>query len=96
MHHNAGAAGEGGGGPGEGTGGRRKIRLLQSKGGQPGAAPVPPRAEPFAERYRRVTTYLERGLHERVWLLRSSGRVGSVTALYNAAQRQYVKRHYND
>lgn len=80
--------------------GRRKVKLSGEK--RPtaqqgaGANPVPARREPFEERYRRVTTYLERGLHERVQRLRSSGRVGSVTALYNAALRQYIKRYYSE
>jgi len=94
MRRRAEAAGEGGGEPKEGTGERRKIRLPQSTGGQPAAGPVPPRAEPFEQRYRRVTTYLEKPLHARVQELRRSGRVASVTALYNAALREYINRYY--
>lgn len=54
------------------------------------------RREPFEERYRRVTIYLEKSLHARVQELRRSSRVGSVTALYNAALRQYINRYYYD
>lgn len=58
------------------------------------ANPVPPRGERFEDRYTRVTTYLENELHERVQRLRDSGRVVGVTALYNAALRQYLNKYY--
>ncbi len=97
MRRKAETAGEGGGEQKEGTGERRKIKLPQkSTGGQPEAGPVPPRAEPFEQRYRRVTTYLERELHARVRELRKTGTVDSVTALYNAALREYINRYYGE
>lgn len=97
MRRRAETAGEGGGEPKEETGERRKIKLSQkSTGGQPAAGPVPARDEPFEQRYRRVTTYLEKNLHKRVQELRKTGTVASVTALYNAALREYINRYYGE
>jgi len=72
---------------------RRQIKV---PGGKAESGPVPALGRPFEERYRRVTTYLERGLHARVQSLRESGRVASVTALYNAALSQYVNKYYGE
>lgn len=55
---------------------------------------MPPRAEPFERRYRRVTTYLENGLQARLAELRGRGTIASVTALYNAAVREYLDRYH--
>jgi len=80
-----------------GVPGRRQIKFPKGPTAQQEseANTVPPKALPFEERYQRVTTYLEKGLHERIQHLRSSGRVASVTALYNAALRQYINKYYN-
>jgi len=80
---------------------RPKIKLPKQQEGvsaprSPAANPVPAKGEPFEERYKRVTTYLERDLHARVQRLRASGRVASVTALYNAALREYIVRWYGE
>jgi len=97
MRRKAEAAGEGGGDQEAKPKERRKIKLPESKGAQlPAGGPVPARGEPFEERYRRVTTYLEKDVYATVQALRRSGRVASVTALYNAALREYINRYYGE
>ncbi len=94
------AMGTGAAAPQADPAGRRNIKLARAKEGglmareAPAASPVLVKKEPFEQRYRRVTACLEKNLHARVQELRRSGRVASVTALYNAALRELMGGHY--
>ncbi|MBJ6360913.1 hypothetical protein ACFOQM_06315 [Paenibacillus sp. GCM10012307] len=56
--------------------------------------PLPKKAPPFSERYRRMTTYLENPLFHRVHALHRQGEFPKIANLLNSAVREYLDRHY--
>lgn len=52
------------------------------------------RAQPFGERYERMTTYLEKPIFRRVHDLHQRGEIAKIASLLNAAVREYLDRHY--
>lgn len=48
----------------------------------------------FEERYKRVTTYLTNEIHQELQILRSQGRLFSLTAFFNSSVREHLKKVY--
>ncbi|WP_241752952.1 hypothetical protein [Brevibacillus agri] len=55
---------------------------------------IPKRQAPFENRYRRVTTYLENGVYDKVQQLYESGEIDRISNLVNTAVRLYLMKHY--
>lgn len=60
----------------------------------PSGRPLEKKIPPFAERYERMTTYLEKPLYNRVHALHRQGEFPKIASLLNAAVREYLDRHY--
>lgn len=50
----------------------------------------------FEERFNRVTTYIDKGLHARMRRLYDTNQVESITKLVNAALAEYIRTHFTD
>lgn len=57
-------------------------------------AMVPKRKARFEERYRRVTTYLENDVYEKVQELHKKGEIDRINNLVNTAVKMYLRKFY--
>jgi|GEM_PF-5848563 len=58
------------------------------------AAKIPKRKARFEERYRRVTTYLEKEVYEKVQELHENGEIDRINNLVNTAVKLYLREFY--
>ncbi|MDI3534918.1 MAG: hypothetical protein PWQ82_1283 [Thermosediminibacterales bacterium] len=79
---------------------RRKIKLSEAaaqalknkpENNQP---PLPPKQPPFEQRYHRITTYLEKEIHQKIKELKTSNKISSITVLINIALKEFIDRYY--
>lgn len=78
--------------------GRKKLRMSPSnskKSALVSQSPVAKRSLPFEERYKRITTYLEKSLYEKIHKLYRQGEINKITDLVNTAVKEFVKKYYN-
>lgn len=78
----------------QGTAEAAKPAVAQPKPQQEPTAKLPKRKARFEERYRRVTTYLENDVYEKVQELHESGEIDRISNLVNTAVRLYLMKHY--
>ena len=50
----------------------------------------------FDEKYRRVTTYIEKDIYKRILVLKSQGRIGKMTEFINKVINEYLLNHPHD
>ena len=50
----------------------------------------------FEEKYRRVTTYIEKEIYQRILVLKSQGRIGKMTEFINIVINEYLHNHLQD
>ncbi|MCM3593518.1 hypothetical protein M4D58_23120 [Brevibacillus borstelensis] len=55
---------------------------------------IPKRQAPFEKRYRRMTTYLENGVYDKVQQLYEAGEIDRISNLINTAVKLYLMKHY--
>ncbi|MBE5393589.1 hypothetical protein HT747_00040 [Brevibacillus borstelensis] len=56
---------------------------------------IPKRQAPFEKRYRRLTTYLENGVYDKVQQLYEAREIDRISNLVNTAVKLYLMKHYN-
>ncbi|WP_340701057.1 hypothetical protein [Brevibacillus borstelensis] len=78
----------------EGTDKAFKAETVQPPSQQLSSMKIPKRQAPFEKRYRRVTTYLENGVYDKVQQLYESGEIDRISNLVNTAVRLYLMKHY--
>jgi hypothetical protein len=78
----------------QGTSVTTKPAVAQPKPQQEPTAKVPKRNTRFEERYRRITTYLENDVYEKVQELHESGEVDRINNLVNTAVKLYLRKFY--
>jgi hypothetical protein len=72
---------------------KRKHPKSEETDGQKQAIIGVEKEPPFSQRYTRVTTYLENSLSDKVKELSREGRISSVTALVNAALKEFLNKY---
>ncbi|WP_019121121.1 hypothetical protein [Brevibacillus massiliensis] len=78
----------------EGTDKAVKVDTVLPQSQQLSSMRIPKRQAPFEKRYRRVTTYLENGVYDKVQKLYESGEIDRISNLVNTAVRLYLMKHY--
>ncbi|ELK39426.1 hypothetical protein D478_24518 [Brevibacillus agri BAB-2500] len=79
----------------QGTAKSAKPAVTQPKPQQEPTAKVAKRKARFEERYRRVTTYLENDVYEKVQELHESGEIDRINNLVNTAVKLYLRKFYS-
>ncbi|MFS0555777.1 hypothetical protein [Brevibacillus reuszeri] len=79
----------------QGTADAAKPVVAQPKPQQEQTAKLPKRKARFEERYRRVTTYLENDVYEKVQELHESGEIDRINNLVNTAVKLYLRKYYS-
>lgn len=79
----------------QGTAESAKPAVAQSKPQQEPTAKLPKRKARFEERYKRVTTYLENDIYEKVQELHASGEIDRINNLVNTAVKLYLRKFYS-
>lgn len=78
----------------EGTTEAEKLSVVQLKQRDESAVRIPKRQDPFEKRYRRVTTYLENGVNDKIQHLYEKGEIDRISNLINTAIKLYLIKHY--
>ncbi|MBY0051954.1 MULTISPECIES: hypothetical protein [Brevibacillus] len=78
----------------EGTDKAVKAETVLPPSEQQSTTKIPKRQPPFEKRCRRVTTYLENGVYDKVQQLYESGEIDRISNLVNTAVRLYLMKHY--
>lgn len=79
----------------QGTAQSAKPPAAQPKPQQEPTAKLPKRKARFEERYRRVTTYFENDVYEKVQELHESGEIDRIHNLVNVALKLYLRKFYS-
>lgn len=79
----------------QGTTETAKPAVAQPKQQQEPTAKLPRRKARFEERYRRVTTYLENDVYEKVQELHENGEIDRINNLVNTAVKLYLRKFYH-
>jgi hypothetical protein len=78
----------------EGTDKIGKPETVLPPSQQQSSMKIPKRQAPFEKRYRRITTYLEIGVYDKVQQLYEAGEIDRISNLVNTAVRLYLMKHY--
>src|SRR5690606_29724160 len=67
-----------------------------SLNGKPFRMKTKPVKQPFTETHVRVTTYLEKNVHQIIHMLQKQGQIESITKFINDSVKDYLINHYED